>query len=130
MKRTGPRLRAREPRSAANFAAWWESGAAAIIPTMSEIRVSQPHNVTAEEARKKVQEFESMVQKYGVSSSWSGNEATLKGTGVSGSIKIAPRSVDVVVKLGMMAKAFGVDPAKLKSSIEKRLKAAFEGEDA
>ncbi|MEZ4454337.1 MAG: polyhydroxyalkanoic acid system family protein [Nannocystaceae bacterium] len=97
---------------------------------MSEIRVSQPHNVTAEEARKKVQEFESMVQKYGVSSSWSGNEATLKGTGVSGSIKIAPRSVDVVVKLGMMAKAFGVDPAKLKSSIEKRLKAAFEGEDA
>lgn len=97
---------------------------------MSEIRVSQPHNVSAEEARKKVQEFESMVQKYGVSSSWSGNEATLKGTGVSGSIKIAPRSVDVVVKLGMMAKAFGVDPAKLKSSIEKRLKAAFEGEGA
>ena len=97
---------------------------------MSEIKVSQPHNVSADEARRKVQEFEQMVQKYGVSSSWSGNQATLKGTGVSGSIAIGPRSVDVVVKLGMMAKAFGVDAAKLEASIRKRLKAAFEGEGA
>ncbi|MCA9635367.1 MAG: polyhydroxyalkanoic acid system family protein [Myxococcales bacterium] len=95
---------------------------------MSEIKVSQPHNVSVDEARQKVQEFESMVQKYGVSSKWSGNKADLKGTGVSGSITIQPKSVDVVIKLGMMAKAFGVDPVKLKSSIEKRLKAAFEGE--
>lgn len=97
---------------------------------MSEIKVSQPHNVSAEEARRKVQEFEQMVQKYGVSSSWSGNQATLKGTGVSGSIAIGARSVDVVVKLGMMAKAFGVDAAKLEASIRKRLKSAFEGEGA
>lgn len=97
---------------------------------MSEIKVSQPHNVSPDEARRKVQEFEQMVQKYGVTSSWSGNQATLKGTGVSGSISIAPRSVDVVVKLGMMAKAFGVDAAKLETSIRKRLKAAFEGEGA
>ena len=97
---------------------------------MSEIKVSQPHNVSPDEARRKVQEFEQMVQKYGVTSSWSGNQATLKGTGVSGSISIAPRSVDVVVKLGMMAKAFGVDAAKLETSIRNRLKAAFEGEGA
>jgi putative polyhydroxyalkanoate system protein len=94
---------------------------------MSEVKVSQPHNVSVDEARQKVQGFETMVQKYGVTSSWSGNQATLKGTGVSGSITIQPRSVDVVVKLGMMARAFGVDPAKLESSIRKRLKEAFEG---
>ena len=98
--------------------------------TMSDIRVSQPHNVSVDEAKKKVQGFEEMVQKYGVSSSWSGNQATLKGTGVSGSITVNPRSVDIVVKLGMMAKAFGVDAAKLEASIRKRLKAAFEGEGA
>jgi putative polyhydroxyalkanoate system protein len=97
---------------------------------MSEVRVNQPHNVSLEDARKKVQGFETMVEKYGVTSSWSGNQATLKGTGVSGSITILPRSVDVVVKLGMMARAFGVDPAKLESSIKKRLKEAFEGEGA
>jgi putative polyhydroxyalkanoate system protein len=94
---------------------------------MSEVRVSQPHNVSVEEARKKVQGFEEMVAKYGVTPTWSGNQATLKGTGVSGSITIQPRSVDVVVKLGMMAKAFGVDAVRLEASIKKRLQAAFEG---
>lgn len=94
---------------------------------MSEIRVSQPHNVAVDVARAKVREFEEMVGKYGVTSSWSGNKATLKGTGVSGSIDVQPSSVDVVVKLGMMAKAFGVDPVRLEASIRKRLKSAFEG---
>jgi len=97
---------------------------------MSEIRVSQPHNVTPAEAKQKVQGFQEMVEKYGVTSTWSGNQATLKGTGVSGSISIAPKSVDIVIKLGMMARAFGVDPVKLESSVRKRLKAAFEGEPA
>jgi len=97
---------------------------------MSEIRVSQPHTLSAEAARQKIQEFETMVQKYGVSSSWKGNEATLKGTGVSGSISIQPKSVDVVIKLGMLAKTFGVDAGKLEASIRKRLKEAFEGSGA
>jgi putative polyhydroxyalkanoate system protein len=92
---------------------------------MSEIRVSQSHNVSVEAARQKMREFEEMVSKYGVTSSWSGNQATLKGTGVSGSIQVQPQSVEVVVKLGMMAKAFGVDPARLEASIRKRLQAAF-----
>ncbi|HEY8376731.1 MAG TPA: polyhydroxyalkanoic acid system family protein [Nannocystis sp.] len=94
---------------------------------MSEIRVSQPHNVDVDAAKAKVREFEEMVAKYGVTSTWSGNKATLKGTGVSGSIEVQPSSVDVVVKLGMMAKAFGVDPVRLEASIRKRLKSAFEG---
>ncbi|MBK7830121.1 polyhydroxyalkanoic acid system family protein [Nannocystis sp.] len=93
---------------------------------MSDVRVSQPHNVPPDEARKKVQGFEEMLQKYGVSAAWSGNQATLKGTGVSGSISVLPRSVDIVVKLGMMARAFGVDPVRLEASIKKRLQAAFE----
>lgn len=93
---------------------------------MSEIRVSQAHGVGVEAARTKMREFEDMVAKYGVTSSWSGNRATLKGTGVSGSIDVQPNNVEVVVKLGMMAKAFGVDAAKLEASIRKRLKSAFE----
>jgi putative polyhydroxyalkanoate system protein len=97
---------------------------------MSEVRVSQPHDVSADEARSKIQSFESMLQKYGVSAAWSGDRATLKGTGVSGSIEVRPRSVEIVVKLGMMARAFGVDPVKLEASIKKRLHAAFTGEPA
>jgi len=97
---------------------------------MSTIKVSQPHSVTIDEARAKVQGFEEMVKKYGVKSDWSGNRAKLKGTGVSGSIAVQPASVDVELKLGLLAKAAGVKPDLLKASIEKRLKAAFEGDDA
>jgi putative polyhydroxyalkanoate system protein len=93
---------------------------------MSEVRISQPHNVSADEARRRVQSFEEMLRKYGVSAAWSGNQATLKGTGVSGSIAVQPRSVDIVVKLGMMARAIGVDPVRLEASIKKRLGAAFD----
>lgn len=92
---------------------------------MSEVRIHQPHKVSAEEARVRVQNFEEMLRKYGVSTLWSGNQATLKGTGVSGSIAVQPNNVEIVVKLGMMARAFGVDPVRLEASIKKRLQAAF-----
>ena len=93
---------------------------------MSEVRINQPHKVSPEEARVRVQSFEEMLSKYGVSAVWSGNQATLKGTGVSGSIAVQPTHVEIVVKLGMMARAIGVDPVRLEASIKKRLQAAFE----
>lgn len=66
------------------------------------------------------------MAKYGVSANWSGNKATLKGMAVSGGIDISPSKIDIAIKLGMMARAAGVDPARLQASIEKRLRAAFE----
>ena len=59
---------------------------------MSEVRINQPHKVSPEEARVRVQSFEEMLRKYGVSAVWSGNQATLKGTGVSGSIAVRSRN--------------------------------------
>ena len=67
-----------------------------------------------------------MMGKYGVRAIWSGDKATLKGIGVSGGIEVSSSNVKVIVKLGMMAKAAGVDPARLEKSITKRLKAVFE----
>ena len=43
-----------------------------------------------------------------------------------GVIKISGSEVDVLVKLGMIAKAAGADPVRLENAISKRLKAAFE----
>ena len=94
---------------------------------MADVVVEQAHNLAPAEAKTKIADFEDMMKKYGVKANWSGNTAKLKGTGVSGSIDVTSSSVKVVVKLGMMAKAVGVDPVKLKSSITKRLAAAFEG---
>lgn len=95
---------------------------------MSEIKVIEPHNTTPPDAIKKIGEFESMLKKWGVKARWSGSDAKLKGTGVSGHIKVDKAQVEVLVKLGMLAKAAGVDAGRLENSIRKRLKAAFGNE--
>ena len=77
------------------------------------------------EAQQRMQSFEEMLTKYGVKSKWSGNHADLKGVGVSGSIDVSDKDVTVVVKLGMLAKAAGVDADRLGKSIDKRLSSAL-----
>lgn len=94
---------------------------------MSKINITQPHNLSVDEARAKLKVFEDTMAKYGVKANWSGAKAALKGMGVSGDINIGADKVDIGLKLGMMARAAGVDPDRLKASIEKRLRAAFEG---
>ena len=94
---------------------------------MADVRVTQAHSLDLDQAKEKLADFQDMMKKYGVSATWSGSHADLKGTGVKGSIDIGDSSVDVHLKLGMLAKAAGVDPARLENSIIKRLKAAFEG---
>lgn len=94
---------------------------------MSEIRVVQPHTTTVDDAIQRISAFESLLQKYRVKAVWKGSSAQIKGTGVSGSIDVSPREATVKVKLGMLARAAGVDPKKLEASIRKRLKSALEG---
>jgi len=94
---------------------------------MSDVVVEQAHNLAPEAAKLKIADFEEMMKKYGVKANWKGNSAELKGTGVSGSIEVTSSKVKVVVKLGMMARAVGVDATKLQGSITRRLKEAFEG---
>jgi putative polyhydroxyalkanoate system protein len=93
---------------------------------MAEIRVVQPHSVSRADARARMQDFEQSMSKYGVTSKWSGDSAKLKGMAVNGSIDVSDAEVVVVLKLGMMAKAAGVDPERLQGSISRRLATAFE----
>jgi putative polyhydroxyalkanoate system protein len=92
---------------------------------MSTINISQPHNLSVSEVREKLKTFEETMSKYGVSANWDGAKATLKGMAVSGGIDIGRDKVDIAIKLGMMARAAGVDADRLKASIQKRLQAAF-----
>ena len=91
-----------------------------------EVRVTEPHNLSPDEAIAKISTFEEMFNKYGVSVKWSGHKATLSGP-VSGNVAVSGSDVTVVVVLGMMARAAGVKPDKLEASIRKRLRAAFDG---
>lgn len=93
---------------------------------MSTIKVSHPHTLSRADARSKLGVFEQMLGKYGVKLAWSGDKAKIKGTGVSGEVVVEDKAVQVVLKLGMLAKAVGVDGERLRGSITKRLTSAFE----
>jgi len=95
---------------------------------MSTININEPHTLGTAGAREAIASFEEMMKKYGISADWSGNSAKLKGAAAKGSIDVSDSAVDVVIKLGMAAKMFGVNPERLEASIRKRLRAAFDGE--
>ena len=97
---------------------------------MSKIEVSQSHTMSRQQARDNLISLEEMMGKYGVSLDWKGDCAAIKGFGVSGDVNVQDDCVEVVLKLGMVAKAAGVDPDRLKGSIAKRLAAAFSEDQA
>ena len=94
---------------------------------MSDVRVTEPHDLPTDTAVERVKSFEEMLTKYGVKAKWNGPHADLKGTGVSGSIDVSSNDVTVIVKLGMLAKAVGVDTDRLRTSIQRRLSSALKG---
>lgn len=95
---------------------------------MSTIKIQKPHQLSIEDAKKAIDRFgEDIREKYGMKLAWSGNQATLQGTGASGDVAVEPDRVTVTVKLGLLAKAAGIKADKVEASIEKRLTAALAG---
>ena len=92
---------------------------------MAEIRVVEAHGTDVDNAIQLIASFEEMMKKYGVKVEWSGSKANIKGMGVSGDIHIDDTNASIRLKLGMMARAAGVDATRLEASIKKRLVAAF-----
>ena len=95
---------------------------------MSTITVRHLHNLTLDTARERINAFEQALNKFGAQLVWTDNTAEVKGFGVTGTAELGEGFVEVCLKLGMMAKAAGVDSVKLEASIAKRLAAAFADE--
>ncbi len=96
---------------------------------MSKIVVREAHSLTIEEAKNRVGAFDDFINKYGAKLVWKSQTlADIKGMGISGDVKLGGDAVTVTIKLGMMAKAVGVDPVKLEGSVRKRLAKAIAGE--
>jgi putative polyhydroxyalkanoate system protein len=89
------------------------------------IHVRQHHSFNRTEAKRRLHDFEELLGKQGVALTWNGFDAQIKGTGVSGDVKVQDDAVDVTVKLGMLARLAGVDEERLRVSIAKRLRAAY-----
>jgi len=93
---------------------------------MAKIKVTEAHSLSTGEAVERLGVFEAMVSKFGVSLKWKGNHADFKGLGVSGTIDVSESDATIELKLGMMAKAAGIDAERLKGSISKRVREAFD----
>lgn len=93
---------------------------------MADVEIKEEHGLGPETAVGRIKAFEETLKKYHVKAAWSGQRANLKGVGVSGSIDVTGSDVTVRLKLGMMARAAGVDAQKLGRSIRRRLKAALQ----
>ena len=96
---------------------------------MSKIVVREAHSLPIAEAKNRVGAFDDYLKKYGAKLDWKSETlADIKGMGISGDIKLGDDSVTVTIKLGMMAKAVGVDPVKLEGSVRRRLVKVMTGE--
>ena len=63
--------------------------------------------------------------KFRVRLAWEGDNAVIKGIGVSGDVRVMDDHVELVLKLGLAARAAGVDPKRLEKAITRRLAEAF-----
>ena len=88
---------------------------------MSNVRVEVPHSLPIHEVQARLAPFSEMLGKVGAKLVWKGNKAEVQGMGVSGEVLNEPGKVVVTLKLGMMARAAGVDAGRLEGSIRRRL---------
>jgi putative polyhydroxyalkanoate system protein len=92
---------------------------------MSKVSVRQAHSLSKAEAKEKLAGFEEMLKKYRVALEWRGDSAAIKGVGVSGNVAVSDAEVAVDLKLGMLARAAGIDAGRLQGSIARRLAEAY-----
>jgi hypothetical protein len=92
-----------------------------------EIRVVQPHALTAAEARRRLGGFEELLAKYRVRIDWSGDDGRLAGVpGVGGEVRVRSADVEVQVSVSRMVVLMGLDPQKLEATIRRRLAEALQ----
>ena len=93
---------------------------------MAQLVIKEPHTLAAAEAKSRLASLEDHMRKYLVKAKWEGLHAKIDGAGVSGAIDVSGTDVVVTIKLGLLAKAAGVDPPRLEKTIRRRLREAFD----
>lgn len=83
---------------------------------MKNVNVRKDHSLGKDEARKRVAGIaESLCGKYGLQSSWSGDDLEISGSGVNGCIAVEDQAVEVNVKLGF---ALSMMEGTIRTSLE------------
>jgi putative polyhydroxyalkanoate system protein len=91
---------------------------------MSEIKIERTHNLGKTEAEKRVKQLEPKLKdKYGVELSWkSDGEAQVKGTGLSGVLRVDDVNVAVDLKLGLLLRPMA---GKIRGALEHQIDKAL-----
>lgn len=83
---------------------------------MGSISIRRPHNFDHKQAVEVANHVsKELANKYGIETSWSGASMNVKGSGLSGVLKLAPKQFELDLKLGMVLSMFR---EKIASGIE------------
>ena len=91
---------------------------------MADIVISKSHNLDMDDARERLETMAVALQsQYGIKSAWSGNTATLSGTGLKkGVVELTGNTINVQITLGMLAKAMkGTIKGQVNIALDKAL---------
>jgi putative polyhydroxyalkanoate system protein len=74
---------------------------------MSSISIRRPHSLSHQQAVDVANQVAvELAGKYGIQTSWSGKSLLVKGSGLSGELKLAPKQLELDIKLGMVLSMF------------------------
>jgi putative polyhydroxyalkanoate system protein len=95
---------------------------------MSSISIRRPHSLSHQQALEVANHVaEELAGKYGIETSWSGTSLLVKGSGLSGVLKLAPNQLELDMKLGMVLSMFRDKiTAGIEAEFDKLLKAELE----
>ncbi len=86
---------------------------------MRKFTVSKPYTMPREDLRAAIEELaEQLEHKHGIRSNWRGDSVRIKSAGTEGLLDFAGDTIDITVKLGLLAVAF---ESKLKKGIQQYL---------
>jgi putative polyhydroxyalkanoate system protein len=91
---------------------------------MAEIKIDRNHTLGQAEAQKRVTDLApKLKEKYGVELAWKGDgEAQVKGTGVTGTLRVAAEAVHIDLKLGLLLRPMA---GKIRSALEHQIDKAL-----
>jgi len=90
---------------------------------MSTIEIQRFHQLGAEQAKNRLSEVEpKLSERYGIKLTWRGDDADIRGTGVTGSVTVRDDTIALRLKLGLLVRPFA---RKIREAIERQVDKAL-----
>lgn len=83
---------------------------------MSTITIRRSHSLAKKQAVEVANQVAAeLASEYGIVTTWSGNTAYVKGTGLTGELRLAPKCIEIDIELGFILTMFR---SKIAAGIE------------